>query len=122
MLCNGMRLNIIDRAKKISGVDEGSVNKSEVKCPGCGSEAIYRYGRTHNGNRRFFCVLCKRQFSADCKRPEVHNRPSCPQCGRPMHIYKRGKTSVRFRCSGYPVCRTYRKIIAGEGQDELLCA
>ncbi|MEA1992369.1 MAG: topoisomerase DNA-binding C4 zinc finger domain-containing protein [Thermodesulfobacteriota bacterium] len=87
------------------------VTGSEVKCPRCGSEAIYRYGRTHNGKRRFICVLCRRQFSVGAKRYKVKDRPDCPQCGRPMHIYKREKGCIRFRCSAYPQCRTYKKIV-----------
>jgi transposase-like protein len=84
---------------------------SEVKCPRCRSEAIYRYGRTHNGKRRFICILCRRQFSVGAKRCKVKDRPDCPQCGRPMHIYKREKGYIRFRCSAYPQCRTYKKIV-----------
>ena len=91
---------------------------SEVKCPKCGSEAIYRYGKTHNGKPRLICVLCRRQFSVGARKCEVQDRPSCPKCGRPMHLYKREKGSIRFRCSAYPQCRTYKKIVVEEDRDK----
>jgi transposase-like protein len=120
-LCKRKNLNMTARAKQpeLKGYQvcmEESVTRSEVKCPRCGSEAIYRYGKTHSGKPRFICVLCQRQFSVGIKKCEVQNRPGCPMCGRSMHIYKREKESIRFRCSGYPLCRTYKKIIAGGGE------
>jgi len=39
----------------------------------------------------------------------LSSRPLCPHCKRPMHMYKREETLVRFRCAGYPACRTYWK-------------
>lgn len=120
-LRKGKNLKMTDRAKRISGVHRRK-SISEVKCPRCGSEAIYRYGRTHSGKPRFICILCQRQFSVGIKKCEFQNKPSCPKCGRSMHIYKREKESIRFRCSGYPLCRTYEKIITGEERDELLRA
>ena len=99
---------------------EKSVTRAEVECPRCGSDAIYRYGRTHSGKPRFICILCRRQFSAGIKKCEFQNKPSCPLCGRSMHIYKREKGSIRFRCSAYPQCKTYKKIVVGEDRDEPL--
>ena len=116
-LCKRKNLKMTDRAKVCI---EENVNRSEVKCPKCCSGAVYRYGRTHNGKRRFICILCQRQFSVGIKKCKVKNRQDCPQCGRSMHVYKREKESIRFRCSGYPLCRTYEKIITGEERDELL--
>jgi hypothetical protein len=87
------------------------MTEPKVRCPKCGSDAIYRYGRTHNGKRRFICILCRRQFSVGARKCEVQDRPDCPQCRRPMHIYKREKGCIRFRCSAYPQCRTYKKIV-----------
>jgi transposase-like protein len=81
-----------------------------VSCPRCRSDAIYRYGKTANGRKRYLCQVCGRQFSL--KRPERlqdHERPSCPVCGKPMHIYMRNGDSIRFRCSDYPDCRTFLK-------------
>ena len=34
-----------------------------VFCPRCRSDAIYRYGKTANGKKRYLCQVCRRQFS-----------------------------------------------------------
>lgn len=81
-----------------------------VSCPRCQSDAIYRYGKTANGRKRYLCQVCRRQFSLN--RPErlqAQDRPSCPLCRKPMHVYMRNGDSIRFRCSDYPDCRTFLK-------------
>lgn len=81
-----------------------------VFCPRCRSDAIYRYGKTATGRKRYLCQVCGRQFSL--KRSghlEAQERPGCPRCGRPMHVYMRRGDYIRFRCSDYPDCRTFFK-------------
>ncbi|MCU0589682.1 MAG: hypothetical protein MUF52_16225 [Syntrophobacteraceae bacterium] len=90
-----------------------------IMCPACHSEAFYRYGRTRQGKQRFLCLLCGRQFTVDRKRIEVHDRPACPACGSPMHAYKREHDGIRFRCSEYPLCRTFLKTKNGSGHELL---
>jgi ssDNA-binding Zn-finger/Zn-ribbon topoisomerase 1 len=84
----------------------------DIKCPSCGCDAVYLYGKAHTGKDRFKCLVCGRQFTLHPARYEPENRPLCPVCGRPMHVYMRGPFEIRFRCSGYPECRTYKKIFA----------
>src|SRR5271169_171650 len=91
-----------------------------VKCPHCNLDAVYKYGRTWQGKQRFLCLICGRQFSAGTARFEVKNRPECPVCGRMMHLYKREVKISRFRCSGYPACKTFTKINVEGGDHELL--
>ena len=82
-----------------------------VFCPRCRSDAIYRYGKTGSGKKRYLCQVCRRQFSL--KRSDLlkdQERPNCPACGRPMHIYMRKRGSIRFRCADYPDCRTFFKL------------
>jgi len=43
------------------------------------------------------------------KKQEIQGKPICPECGKPMHLYKIEGEIIRFRCSGYPVCKTFRK-------------
>ncbi len=81
-----------------------------VKCPVCNSDAIYKYGRTKIGKQRFRCLICGRQFSYGTKRRELQEKPICPECGKSMHIYKIEGEAIRFRCAGYPVCKTFIKI------------
>lgn len=83
---------------------------SGIKCPRCESEAIYRFGRDQLGRQRFRCLICDRQFVIFKSRHEIKEHPVCSKCGRKMHLYRRYSGMLRFRCSGYPRCRTYIKI------------
>jgi ssDNA-binding Zn-finger/Zn-ribbon topoisomerase 1 len=85
-----------------------------VFCPRCRADAIYRYGKTGTGKKRYLCQVCRRQFSLKrSDRLGALERPACPTCGKPMHVYMRHGGMLRFRCSDYPSCRTFLKI-AGE--------
>jgi transposase-like protein len=69
-----------------------------VVCPRCRSEAIYRYGKTASGRRRYLCQVCRRQFSLKPPgRLAAEERPACPVCAKPMHIYMREGGCMRFR-------------------------
>jgi transposase-like protein len=81
-----------------------------VECPRCGSDTIYRYGKTHTGKARFRCLSCDRQFIVNPRRREIKERPACPRCGGKMHLYGKGAGFARFRCASYPVCRSYLKV------------
>ncbi|MBF0319056.1 MAG: Insertion element protein [Nitrospirae bacterium] len=83
------------------------MEESQVKCPACGLDASYKYGRTKSGKQRRLCLSCGRQFSIGSIIDKIKDRPQCPACGRPMHLYKRETNAVRFRCSAYPLCRTF---------------
>jgi ssDNA-binding Zn-finger/Zn-ribbon topoisomerase 1 len=83
---------------------------SVIQCPHCQSEAVYRYGRTWNKKQRFLCLICNRQFILEPERVSLRDKPLCPVCGKPMHIYRRYPRLIRFRCAGYPECRHYLKM------------
>ena len=83
---------------------------SYVKCPYCNSEAIYSYGKAHTGKKRFLCLQCNKQFTIGIKKLTINEKPVCPICGSSMHIYKREKHFLRFRCANYPSCRTFVKV------------
>lgn len=96
----GGQLREETRRKMISG----------VVCPRCASEAIYRYGRTVAGHKRYLCQVCRRQFTlAASIWLSAAERPACPACGKPMHVYMRLAGLTRFRCSDYPNCKTFLK-------------
>ena len=82
----------------------------KLKCPACSSEAVYRYGHIHTGKQRLRCVMCGRQFVLSEKASPPASRPVCPSCGALMHLYRHDKKVLRFRCSGYPECRTYTSV------------
>jgi transposase-like protein len=83
--------------------------KANISCPNCQSDAVYRYGKAATGNQRFQCMMCSKQFTNGSKVSEVTGKPACPECGKSMHIYKIEGDLIRFRCSGYPDCRHFRK-------------
>jgi len=82
----------------------------EIKCPSCNSDALYRYGRAWTGKQRYLCLICGRQFTTGTSRTEGRNNPRCPACGKLMHVYKRENSVIRFRCSSYPACKTFKKL------------
>jgi transposase-like protein len=82
---------------------------TEICCPSCHGEAIYRYGRIQTGAQRFLCLICDYQFTLDAKKSPVKGKPTCPECGKSMNVYKLEGLIIRFRCSGYPVCKSFRK-------------
>ncbi len=81
-----------------------------IVCPNCGSDAVYKYGKTPGGKQKYQCIVCDRQFVENTNRKKIDDRPACPECGEPMHLYMRQKGATRFRCSKYPECRTFVKI------------
>ncbi len=86
----------------------------ETRCPSCDSDAIYRYGKIKTGRQRFMCLMCRTQFSIGAKKTPVKGKPACPECGKSMNVYRIEGDVIRFRCSGYPGCRTFRKFIMKE--------
>ncbi|HUJ90479.1 MAG TPA: topoisomerase DNA-binding C4 zinc finger domain-containing protein [Syntrophorhabdales bacterium] len=86
-------------------------DEPKALCPNCGSPAVYRYGRTRAGKQRFICLMCGRQFIPGSERHFPDKRPLCPICGAPMHLYRRARKQTTFRCSAYPVCRTFTRIV-----------
>jgi transposase-like protein len=88
-----------------------------VGCPECSNDAAYRYGRIGTGRQRYICLICGKQFTPGATRTQWKDKPNCPICGKKMYFYHKSKGYIRFRCSGYPVCRQYLKV----KQKELLC-
>jgi transposase-like protein len=81
-----------------------------LRCPRCSSDVFYKYGKVLSGKQRYRCLMCQKQFVEGSRRVFIKDRPSCPRCGNPMHIYMRDPEALRLRCSRYPACRTYKKI------------
>jgi transposase-like protein len=98
---------IFQERKQVPTVAEKRVD--EIKCPSCDGDALYKYGKAWTGKQRYLCIICGRQFTDSSKRGTVKGKPVCPECARPMNLYKIEGDVVRFRCSGYPECRTFKK-------------
>jgi len=109
----GMGLQPTDLSSSRQTSDEDG--ESHVACPGCGSQALNKYGRIKTGKQRYLCLVCGRQFVLPSAKEAVPFRPDCPNCGKPMVVYARGPGFIRFRCAEYPECKTYRKIDLKKG-------
>ncbi len=81
---------------------------SEYKCPKCGKELVYKFGK----NGKFLSCsgypACK--FACPCDREgkmveEEESEQKCPVCGKAM-VYKRGRFGPFLGCSAYPACKT----------------
>lgn len=90
--------------------DEAGDENGTPRCPACGADASYHYGRTWNGKSRRICLICNRQYVSRMDRPQGAPRPACPACAKPMHVYQRRAAFVRYRCRDYPECRHYVKV------------
>jgi insertion element IS1 protein InsB len=44
---------------------------STVTCPSCQSGNVVKYGRIHNGKRRYICYDCHRQFTPDAQKKYI---------------------------------------------------
>jgi transposase-like protein len=97
-------------------------NKTEIKCPECNCDAVYKYGKIKTGKQRLICLMCGKQFTPGSERLEAKGKPICPACGRQMHLYKIEGEVIRFRCSAYPACKTFKKFRIKEEGNELLHA
>jgi predicted RNA-binding Zn-ribbon protein involved in translation (DUF1610 family) len=96
--------------------------RGSMRCPKCGSNVIYHYGKSGTGEKRYRCVICGFQFVEKPKRARLIYHPPCPACGKPMHLYRKADELLRYRCSFYPLCKTYTKMTEGEIIDGLLLA
>ena len=85
---------------------------SEYKCPQCGSEMVYRFGK--NGKFLSCSAYPKCKFACPCDREgkmieQKLSEHKCPLCSKPM-VHKRGRFGPFLGCSDYPNCKTILNI------------
>jgi DNA topoisomerase-1 len=87
---------------------KSEITPSEYKCPKCGAQLVYRFGK----NGRFLSCSgypnCK--LTSPCDKDgkmveQVLSEHKCPACGKPM-VERRGRFGPFLGCSGYPNCKT----------------
>jgi DNA topoisomerase-1 len=100
--------------KKMDNLKKGL--PSDEKCQACGSEMLQKMGRygyylacTNDG-----CGATRKLVEAQTaeERNELQEQfdgEECPNCGRPMTV-KKGRWGEFLACTGYPECKTTRKI------------
>lgn len=76
------------------------MNKTNIKCPRCYSDQLYKFGLDKQANQKYQCKICKRQFAPDSvsTRPK-RNYPRCPKCGKSTYLHHTYKHYNRFKCS-----------------------
>jgi len=91
---------------------KAEVTPSEYKCPQCGQQLVYRFGK----NGKF--LSCSKYpdctFACPCDKEgkmleEKVSDHKCPKCGKPM-IHKNGRFGPFLGCSDYPECKTTLKL------------
>ena len=85
---------------------------SEYKCPKCGRQLVYRFGK--NGKFLSCSAYPDCKFACPCDKEgkmleEKVSEHKCPECGKPM-VNKNGRFGPFLGCSGYPDCKTTLKI------------
>lgn len=75
------------------------MNKTNIKCPRCHSNKLYKFGLDKQANQKYQCQNCKRQFIASdgIGRPKM-NYPRCPKCGRATYLHHQYKHYNRYKC------------------------
>jgi len=90
-------------------------------CEKCGSPMVQKWGQFGSFLACSAYPECKntkeiaKEEAADSKQPSADAEPEpCENCGRPMAL-KRGRFGQFLACTGYPECKTTRKIASGGG-------
>jgi DNA topoisomerase-1 len=97
---------------------------TEVKCEKCGKPMVIRLGRNGqflsctgypdcDGTSDLPPELAAKYRTAGPPAPELPQE-NCEKCGKPMAV-KRGRFGFFLACTGYPECRTTKKIVMKEG-------
>jgi DNA topoisomerase I len=92
---------------------------TDIKCENCGSFMAKKFGRYGE----FLACTNYPECKSTRDLPKVHDEvdeethaeageESCENCGRPM-LMKRGRFGQFLACTGYPECKTTRKIQKG---------
>ncbi len=85
---------------------------SEYKCPTCGKQLVYRFGK--NGKFLSCSTYPDCTFACPCDKDgkmveEKISEQECPECGKPM-VHKNGRFGPFLGCSDYPECKTTLKL------------
>ena len=73
-----------------------------INCPRCFSDNLYKYGKDKDGNQKYQCKECKRQFAPDAKPKQTSSSkgyPRCPVCGMGTYLHHDYKYYSYFTCN-----------------------
>lgn len=91
---------------------KAEVTPSKYKCPDCGKELVYRFGK--NGKFLSCSSYPKCKFACPCDKEgkmieQKESEHKCPKCGKAM-IERQGRFGPFLGCSDYPECKTTLKL------------
>jgi len=89
------------------------------KCPDCGRELIYRFGKKGKFISCSGFPECKFAENIGGEAP-VETDVKCPKCGKPM-LKRTGRFGPFLGCSGYPTCKTILPIKTNHACPESGC-
>jgi DNA topoisomerase-1 len=88
------------------------VEKTDIKCPKCGSPMVIKWGR----NGRFLACSawpgCKSTQPLPEEAARTQTNEKCDKCGSPM-VIKTGRFGRFLACSAYPKCRNTKPLTLG---------
>ena len=119
-------------ASEMRNVKEEREEMTDEKCDKCGSPMKIKYGRFGKflacsafpkcKNTREYADSAAAAPNADAA-PEGNPAPeiqeTCENCGKPM-VLKRGRFGSFLACSGYPECKTTRRIAKGKNGETVV--
>lgn len=101
--------NLEDKTETVK--KEDFVEKTDKKCPECGSDLILKFGRFGKFVACSKYPECKHTEKTDQEKAEddQFSGEMCEKCGKPMAV-KRGRFGPFLGCSGYPACKNIKGI------------
>ena len=98
----------------MSNLKEG-VEPDRSRCDKCGSPMVIKFGQVRPVPRlQRVSGVQEHARAGERPRPTAEGgeiEENCENCGKPM-VLKRGRFGQFLACTGYPECKTTRKIIA----------
>lgn len=74
------------------------MSKTNIKCPRCYSDKLYKFGLDKQANQKYQCRQCKRQFvEVDGNGLPKLNYPRCPMCGKGTYLHHSYKHYNRYK-------------------------
>src|SRR5438034_6698890 len=109
-------------SKNMENLKRQEIPTDEV-CEKCGSPMVKKWGQFGSFLACSAYPECKNTKELQSEEPASGTSPATPEappeiepcenCGKPMAL-KRGRFGQFYACTGYPECKTTRKIVAGE--------
>lgn len=76
------------------------MSKTNIKCPRCNSDKLYKFGLNKHANQKYQCKQYKHQFTlGDGDGLPKMNYPKCPKYGKCTYLHHAYKHYNRYKCN-----------------------